>query len=96
MANYSPKFKTGDLIKPKDGHKSSYGWSLKDIKELQVINEDVYGCGIKKKMIEVFLTKGRSENRTTFSGNAYENSRIYVYETQFELCTPVVEDYDVF
>lgn len=96
MANYSPKFKAGDLIKPKDGHKSSYGWSLKNIKELQVVNEDFYGPTAKKKFIDVIIKKGFSENRTTSYGNAFENTRIYVYETQFELCTPVVEDYDIF
>jgi hypothetical protein len=88
-----PKFKKGDKIKPLKKNSSNY-YKLKDLMELEVIDNNLYPTW-NKKLIEVKIIKGSTYNTENWS-NKYFGDRIRLYENAFELLIPEEDNYEIY
>lgn len=87
------KFKNGDKIKPLKKGVSNY-YQLKDLIELEVINNDLTP-NYSKKMIKVKILKGTTYNNVSWK-DKFMGDTIEVYEDAFELLVPTEDNYEIY
>lgn len=87
------KFKVGDRVKPSKKGVSNY-WSLSNIVELEITNEDV-NTSWSKKLLILKIIKGSSSNSMTYR-SVYNGDKLELYEDALELIVPAEQDYDIF
>lgn len=89
--NKVPIFKAGDLVKPREGRKSTCNYYLKDLIVGKVC-DNVYSA-----RDGFYLTVVEGYTKYIGGSTVYrEGNRIYVSADAFELHNPITEDYEIY